>query len=173
MSVFGDILVRIFPHSDWIRSRITPNTDTFYKVITILVKDVPECNNYMTLYDTWRRVNHNISKPAGSCDRDLARNGTWYRSDESKILEHVCPNTTSHDCGVDHPGYFTQPHPSVADGVKQMQIHYYRFYSSGNYGTALVRNCASFFVYKFPYLPSEDCSYGICTEYVTRNSLIQ
>ena len=28
--VFGVILVRIFPHSDWIRGRITPNTDTFY-----------------------------------------------------------------------------------------------------------------------------------------------
>ena len=43
MSVFGVILVRIFPHSDWIRrdtqsasgkiqTRITPNTDTFYTV---------------------------------------------------------------------------------------------------------------------------------------------
>ena len=32
MSVFGVILVRIFPHSDWIQTR-TPNTDTFYKVI--------------------------------------------------------------------------------------------------------------------------------------------
>ena len=42
MSVFGVLLVRIFPHSDWIRiqsecgkmrTRITPNTDTFYAVI--------------------------------------------------------------------------------------------------------------------------------------------
>ena len=43
MSVFGVILVRIFPYSDWIRrdtqsangkirTRITPNTDTFYTV---------------------------------------------------------------------------------------------------------------------------------------------
>ena len=31
MSVFGDILIRIFPHSNWIR-RDTPNTDTFYAV---------------------------------------------------------------------------------------------------------------------------------------------
>ena len=33
MSVFGLILVRILPHSDWIRTRITPNTDTFYRAI--------------------------------------------------------------------------------------------------------------------------------------------
>ena len=33
MSVFGVILVSIFPHSDWIRTRITPNTDNFYSVI--------------------------------------------------------------------------------------------------------------------------------------------
>ena len=39
MSLFGVILVLIFPHLDWIRSecrkmrtRITPNTDTFYAV---------------------------------------------------------------------------------------------------------------------------------------------
>ena len=33
VSVFGFILVRIFPHSDWIRTRITSNMDTFYTVI--------------------------------------------------------------------------------------------------------------------------------------------
>ena len=40
MPLFGVILVRIFPHSDWciqsecgkMRTRITPNTDTFYAV---------------------------------------------------------------------------------------------------------------------------------------------
>ena len=46
VSVFGVILVRIFPHSEWIfriqsecrkiRTRITPNTDTFYAVSTKL-----------------------------------------------------------------------------------------------------------------------------------------
>ena len=33
MSVFGVFLVRIFPHSDWIRTRESPNTDTFHAVI--------------------------------------------------------------------------------------------------------------------------------------------
>ena len=32
MSVFGVILVCIFPDSDWIRTRITLNTDTFHAV---------------------------------------------------------------------------------------------------------------------------------------------
>ena len=31
--VFGVILVRIFPHSDWIRTRLTLNTNTFYAVL--------------------------------------------------------------------------------------------------------------------------------------------
>ena len=35
VSVFGDFLVRIFPHSDWIRNRKTPNKDTFYAVVFI------------------------------------------------------------------------------------------------------------------------------------------
>ena len=32
VSVFGVILVFIFPHLDWMRTRITPNTDTYYAV---------------------------------------------------------------------------------------------------------------------------------------------
>ena len=32
MSVFGVILVHIFPYSDWIRTRITQNMNTFYAV---------------------------------------------------------------------------------------------------------------------------------------------
>ena len=32
MSIFAVILVCIFLHSDWIRTKITPNTDTFYAV---------------------------------------------------------------------------------------------------------------------------------------------
>ena len=33
--IFGVFLVRIFPHSDWIRTRKTPNTDTFHAVTFI------------------------------------------------------------------------------------------------------------------------------------------
>ena len=32
VSVFGVFMVRIFPHSDWIRTRKTLNTDTFHAV---------------------------------------------------------------------------------------------------------------------------------------------
>ena len=33
VSVFWIILVRIFPHSDWIRTKITPNAHSFYTVV--------------------------------------------------------------------------------------------------------------------------------------------
>ena len=33
VSVFGNFLVHIFPHSDWIRVRKTPTTDAFHDVI--------------------------------------------------------------------------------------------------------------------------------------------
>ena len=35
ISVFAVILVRIFPHSYWIRTRITPNRDFFYAALEI------------------------------------------------------------------------------------------------------------------------------------------
>ena len=37
VSVFGVFLARIFPHSNWIRTRKTPNTDTFYVVYMIII----------------------------------------------------------------------------------------------------------------------------------------
>ena len=36
MSVFEVFLVRIFPHSDWIGTRKTANTDTFYAVLDMI-----------------------------------------------------------------------------------------------------------------------------------------
>ena len=131
---------------------------------------MPECNNYTSLFHPWRRVNQNISKPSSICDRNFTSNSTWYRFGKAKILEHGCPNTTSQSCGVKYPGYLNQTHPSVEDGVKKMRIHYYRYNCSGDIGTVFVRNCAGFYVYKFPYLPEKDCEYGICTEYMRNNT---
>ena len=50
VSVFGVILVHIFPHSDWIRTRITPNADTFYSVI-IFIYETFFCTD--SLYKYW------------------------------------------------------------------------------------------------------------------------
>ena len=67
MSVFGVILARIFPHSDWIwrdkseckkmTNRITPNTDTFYEVMVFLkssrfvCRDNEALESLLTLFD--------------------------------------------------------------------------------------------------------------------------
>ena len=48
VSLFGVILVRIFPHSDWIRTRITPNTDTFYAALNITIRY--EFKNYIEYF---------------------------------------------------------------------------------------------------------------------------
>ena len=58
VSVFGVILVLIFPHLDWIKknrkiwTRITPNTDTFYAVIIKL--------NPVLLGGRWNKINTNF-----------------------------------------------------------------------------------------------------------------
>ena len=38
MFVFGAFLVCLFPHSDWIRTRKSPNADTFHAVINVAPK---------------------------------------------------------------------------------------------------------------------------------------
>ena len=60
LSVFGVILVRIFPHSNWIRTRVTPNKDTFYAVKNV-------CNLNLLILCTWLfelsiQIRENITK---------------------------------------------------------------------------------------------------------------
>ena len=43
VSVFGVILVRIFSHLDWMRTKITPNMETFYAA----------CALTLVLYEDW------------------------------------------------------------------------------------------------------------------------
>ena len=45
VSVFEVILVLIFPYSDWIRSSITPNTDTFYAVSFKAIRNNHDCKS--------------------------------------------------------------------------------------------------------------------------------
>ena len=51
MSVFGVILVRIFLHLDRIRTRITPNTVTFYAVTVAFIFEF--LSSIQSLYNGW------------------------------------------------------------------------------------------------------------------------
>ena len=53
MSVFGVILERIFPHSDWIRTRITPNTYTFYAVSDAKILKQKRRNSTKVIHKVW------------------------------------------------------------------------------------------------------------------------
>ena len=71
MSIFGVILVRIFPYSDWIRTRITQNTDTFYSVINTKDFIRNDSNEDEKLHKKWSfplRISPiNVTKSTVSC----------------------------------------------------------------------------------------------------------
>ena len=54
MSIFGVFLVRIFPHSDWIRTRKTPNTDTFHAVLVLHINN--ELKSEARQYQKWAQI---------------------------------------------------------------------------------------------------------------------
>ena len=63
VSVFGVFLVLIFPHSDWIWTRKTPNTDTIHAVLVdLLVK--------LALWDSVAFVEYFSSKPERELEFD-------------------------------------------------------------------------------------------------------
>ena len=64
MSVFGVILVRIFPHSDWMQTRITPNTGTFQTLFIPREKIMESTNKQKKTYsrkfiNVWNRYSFN------------------------------------------------------------------------------------------------------------------
>ena len=113
MSVFGVILVRFFPHSDRIRTRITPNTDTFHAVSTTnfqyLIEKIiyerigwidqlicsqyklSECfcckrASYKILSYIWLNVYPQKQLPQVFCEKSVPRNFAKF------IGKHLCQN---------------------------------------------------------------------------------
>ena len=78
MSVFGVILVRIFPHLDWIRTRIIPNTDFFHAV------SLAEYNKKKAIGFKSHRVNYwEINQVASKCQMDFL-NKTYKKASATK-----------------------------------------------------------------------------------------
>ena len=50
MSQVGFILVRIFPYSDWIRTLLTPNTDTFHAVASLSFYGTSNIYHHVTIF---------------------------------------------------------------------------------------------------------------------------
>ena len=77
------------------------------------------------------------------------------------MLQNKCTDAQNR-CVVKNPGWLDRSHPTVYEGVVEAQVYFYQFYCASDYGSVRVRNCGSYYVYQFTYLPYWSCDYGIC-----------
>ena len=94
MSIFGVFLVRIFPHSDWIRTRKTPNTDTFHAVLVLHINN--ELKSEARQYQKWAQISIiYILARQQSFEQQLYRNRT------SKIIISLFAKVRAHSLLVE------------------------------------------------------------------------
>ena len=64
VSIFGVFLVRIFPHSDWIRRNKTPNTDTFHAMLfikfSLIYINICKCKSFL-LHKNLKELFHSVN----------------------------------------------------------------------------------------------------------------
>jgi len=80
-----------------------------------------------------------------------------------RIVEDRCVNQTN-ACGVKYQGWLNGKHPAPQDGIKAMELKFFKSYCGSMHGNVRVRNCGDFYVYQFISMPFWDCEYGICIE---------
>ncbi|KAI8500927.1 Oncoprotein-induced transcript 3 protein [Branchiostoma belcheri] len=125
-------------------------------------RNADPCNNYQTLSDAWRNVNHGVNFP-NECDSGM--NGEWYRfmgAAGDHMLTQRPPSTSR--CGASVPMWMNGTHPSVADGVVSRQAcGYWSFDPCRVSKTIQVKACSGgFCVYQLP--STRSCSYVYCGE---------
>ena len=94
MSIFGVFLVRIFPHSDWIRTRKTPNMDTFHAVLVLHINK--ELKSEARQYQKWAQISiiYILARQQGF-EQQLYRNRT------SKIIISLFAKARAHSLLVE------------------------------------------------------------------------
>jgi len=95
------------------------------------------------------------------CDRGL--NG-WYRfhGAAGTRMPTACPPVFT--CGGDAPGWLNGGHPTVADGKVTRQVCFHWILGCCTSSTNIeVRNCGSFYVYRFSAPPT--CFLRYCGSY--------
>ncbi|KAK3710182.1 hypothetical protein QZH41_010578, partial [Actinostola sp. cb2023] len=118
-----------------------------------------ECHHYNILTDPDRNINSR--KIMGKCDQNLATG--WYRIGGEAGRQMPTSCQAGWRCNVQFPGWLYGQHPRKEDGCIQTHVCFGDSKSNccAYKQPVLVRNCGTFYVYKFS--PTKGCNMRYCT----------
>lgn len=118
-----------------------------------------ECSKYAVLDSPDRAMGFKDQKTV-KCDKNLAPGWYSFRGAAGTKMPTAC--VEKHSCGAHSPGWLNGSHPTVADGIVGRQVCFHWEKDCCAFTTQVkVRNCGTFFVYKF-YDPPSLCSLRYC-----------
>ncbi|KAL9953993.1 hypothetical protein ACROYT_G041480 [Oculina patagonica] len=117
-----------------------------------------ECLSYTVLGDADRHVDHGNTNSL--CDSSIVTQ--WYRftGAAGTAIPDTCPEINR--CNTDAPGWLSEPHPTVAEGIVTKTVCYHWSGSCCLWSNTIdVLNCGDFYIYKL-IPPPVGCNLRYC-----------
>ena len=119
---------------------------------------VDGCTNYTVLSEA-DRAQGNASPPHSGCDRELITG--WYRFQGAAGDRMPDKCVLMERCGTRHPGWLSDAHPTIAEGVVKRKVCYsWRKKCCGWIKNIKVKNCSGYYVYELEKTPH--CNLRYC-----------
>jgi len=121
---------------------------------------VDGCHRYQNLTDAERKYDYNKQTGYNKCDIEI-RNKGWYRFQGAAGTKMATKSPGFKKCGAKFPVWLNDTHPTVAEGTVRRQA----CINKNNVvcvegGFVEVKNCTSYYVYRF--YASSSCPFRYC-----------
>jgi len=119
---------------------------------------VDKCHRYQNLTDAERKYDHPLISPR-KCDNDVSNKG-WYRFQGAAGTKMATTSPGFDKCGAPYPAWLYGAHPTVAEGTVRRVVCINKGGVCKEQSLVYVRNCTSYYVYKF--YPLNHCPVRYC-----------
>jgi len=120
---------------------------------------VDGCHHYHNLTDAERKYDYNTQAGDSKCDRDLHNIG-WHRFEGAAGTKMATKSPGFLQCGARYPAWLYGVHPTVAEGIVKRYVCINKHVECGEQSVVDVKNCTSYYVYKF--YPLNHCDFRYC-----------
>jgi len=117
------------------------------------------CHHYQNLADVERKYDYNTQTGYSKCDTQLLYKG-WYRFQGAAGTKMATKSPGFKKCGASFPVWLKGTHPTVAEGTVRRYACINKGFECGKGGFVDVKNCTSYYVYKF--YASSGCPFRYC-----------
>jgi len=121
---------------------------------------VDGCHNYQNLTDAERKYDYNSQAGYWKCD-DKLYNKDWQRFQGAAGTKMATKSPGFDKCGAPFPAWLHGAHPTVAEGIVRRIVCINKGIECGAPRLVAVKNCTSYYVYKF-YASASSCDFRYC-----------